>query len=250
AALSQANGCSLDYNLTDQSLWLRADDGLNWLGPLPLGSAETLANSQCTVALSSAEGSDATLTLTVSITFAVEFPGVKSIYLYAEDSTGRNSGWRQLGMWNQRPAHAPEGLSVSPMSGSGSVGGFRFHFSDQDGYDQMRWTYVLFHSGVNSAGGCYIQYNHDSRLLWLMNDTGTQWTGPVVPGLPGTLSNSQCTVDSAYSSAIGAANTLNLGLLVRFDPDFAGLKNVYMYAADTTGENTSWHKAGTWEVTR
>ncbi|MCP5110332.1 MAG: hypothetical protein GY953_05810, partial [bacterium] len=134
AALSQANGCSLDYNLTDQSLWLRADDGLNWVGPLPLGSAETLANSQCTVALLSAEGSGATLTLTVNITFAVEFPGVKSIYLYAEDSTGRNSGWRQLGMWNQRPAHAPEGLSVSPMSGSGSVGGFRFHFSDQDGY--------------------------------------------------------------------------------------------------------------------
>jgi len=48
---------------------------------------------------SSAVGSGNSLTVTVSLSFKPAFAGAKTIYLYAEGSTGLSSGWVSRGAW-------------------------------------------------------------------------------------------------------------------------------------------------------
>ncbi|MCP5115875.1 MAG: hypothetical protein GY953_34035, partial [bacterium] len=174
------------------------------------------------------------------------FTGLKNIFMYAADTSGLNSGWQQRGTWTPEDTSAPIPVSVTPSAGSGSSQTFSFSFSDGDGYEQMGWSYVLFNDGVLQANGCYMQYLQAANTIWLRSDAGSAWTGPLALGAPGTLQNSQCIVDGEASSATGAGSTLTLDLSLSFKPAFTGLKNIFMYAADTSGLNSGWQQRGTW----
>ena len=141
----------------------------------------------------------------------------------------------------------PSTDSVTPSGGSGSPQTFQFtFFSDANGFQQIGWTYMLFNSQLNQTNGCFLQYNHPYDTLWLRNDADTTWLGPLLLGSPGTLENSQCSVDSGLSSASGNGATLTVDLALSFKAAFVGTKNVYMYAADTTALNSGWQQKGTW----
>jgi hypothetical protein len=64
-------------------------------------SSGTLQNSQCVLngSGSSAVGSGNSLTVTASLSFKPALAGAKTIYLYAEGSTGLSSGWVSRGAW-------------------------------------------------------------------------------------------------------------------------------------------------------
>ena len=64
----------------------------------------------------------------------------------------------------------------------------------------------------------------------------------------GTVSNSQCTINSAASSAVGTGNLLTLTLNVTFKPSFAGNKVIYLAAGDLSGLNSGWRTSGYHEV--
>ncbi len=247
--VAQAGACYVQYQQAQNTLWLRNDAGTGWLGPAAPGSSATLENSQCALAASSSAASAAgtTLTLDVTLSFKAGFGGAKNVYLYAIDSMGANSGWQLRGTWSVS-GFAPEALSVTPSSGAGSSQTFRFSFRDGDGYTQLQWGYALFNTSISAAGACYLRYTRSDNTLWLRNDAGTAWTGPITPGGAATLENSQCKLVAASSAASGSGITLNVDVTIQFKAAFAGAKNVYLYAIDATSQISDWQQRGTWLV--
>ena len=248
-ALSGANACYLRFRRSENALWLRNDANNNWLGPVTVGSSGTVENTQCTLAASgsSAVATGATLQLDVAVTFKSAFVGNKNIYLYATDNGGQVSGWHQRGTWTV-PGVAPEAISVVPSSGAGASQTFRFTFRDGDGFAQLRFVHGLFHTSITGANACYWRYTLGENTLWLRNDAGTAWLGPMTPGTSATIENSQCRLVGSTSAVSGSATTLNVDVTIQFKTAFAGAKNVYLYAIDAMNLNSDWQLRGTWTV--
>jgi hypothetical protein len=97
--LSAAGSCYMYVDRTSGFIYLMNDAATAWAGPLRLGSAGTMANSQCVVnaGASSLVGGGTNLTLRLALTFLRR--GTKGIYMYAQDAAGLNTGWQQRGTW-------------------------------------------------------------------------------------------------------------------------------------------------------
>ncbi|MCW5979225.1 MAG: SBBP repeat-containing protein [Bryobacteraceae bacterium] len=245
--LTGSNSCYIQYRQSDNTLWLRNDAGSAWIGPVAVGSSSALENGQCAISAgaSSVARQGIALTLTTTLTFKPAFAGPKNIYLYAIDTTGLNSGWQQRGSWTTQAPLAPAAVSaIVPMVAS-TLQTFSFAFSDGNGYQDLSWTYGLIHSVLNQAGACYAQYKRSDATLWLRNDAGTAWIGPLPAGAAGTLENSQCALHGQMSYASGEGSTMILNLAFSFKPAFNGSKKVYMYAIDSAGLNSGWQQRGT-----
>jgi hypothetical protein len=249
SSLAQAAACQIYYQQSQNALWLRDDQGAGWLGPAAVGAAGSLTNSQCSVdaGASAAVGAGNALSLTLSLRFAASFSGTKKIYMQAVDQGGRGSGWQQRGSWVV-PNSPPQAVSVTPASGQGSAQTFQFLFSDANGYNNIATTQMLFHSTLTPSTGCYLQFQPGSGKLWLRNDAGTGWLGPVVAGTTAQLSNTRCSVDAAGSSWTGAGPDLTVRLAMRFTSRFQGARNIYMRATDKSGAGSGWQKRGVWSV--
>lgn len=93
--------CYLHYDVSSNELYLRDDVDPSWAGSKQLGTAGTIANSQCTVdtgASSLSAPGGTSLTLNLAITFKAAFAGDKTTYALV-DSGNWNSGWEALGSW-------------------------------------------------------------------------------------------------------------------------------------------------------
>ncbi|HEY2014203.1 MAG TPA: hypothetical protein VGH38_11925, partial [Bryobacteraceae bacterium] len=116
SGLEVRHACFLAYEVGVGKLHLTDDEG-NMQGPagsLSAGKSGSVANSQCTVRLISAEGEANLLKLTVNLTFSSTFQGQKTIYLAARDHDQNNSGWLPSGTWNVVPKAAPPKKRTSP----------------------------------------------------------------------------------------------------------------------------------------
>lgn len=250
ANTNYGSSCVVYYNQTVNGLYLNNDQVTGFLGPITPGTVTTLQNSRCTLnaAASSASGSGTNLTLNLALTFAPTFTGLKNVYLYAQDTNGLNSGWAQKGTWTaySGAAQPPSAVSVTPNSGSGPTQTFSFAFSDASGYSAIPITQVLFGASTSYSSSCVVYYNQPGNGLYLANDQANGWLGPITPGTSSTLQNSKCTVNGAGSSVSGSGTTLTLNLALTFQPLFVGAKNIFMYAEDTSGQNSGWQNKGTW----
>jgi hypothetical protein len=90
----------LHYDVNANELYLRDDFDPSWAASKQLGTAGTLANSQCAVdtGASSFSAAGATATLSLALTFKSSFAGDKTLYGIV-DSGNWNSGWEGLGSW-------------------------------------------------------------------------------------------------------------------------------------------------------
>ncbi len=84
-----------------KALYLFNDSASGDTGPLTLGAAGSLSNSQCTIngPGSSAIRSGNTLSLTLAIVFNTFFKGTQTLFGYAADNANLNSGRQTLGTW-------------------------------------------------------------------------------------------------------------------------------------------------------
>src|SRR4029077_53633 len=137
--------------------YLANDAATAWSGPVALGQAGSLQNSQCTVdaGSSSASGSGTNLTVNLALSFKPAFGGAKNIFMDAGD--GLNSGWQQRGTWTV-PTVAPTLVSVAPSSGSGSSQTFSFVYSDVKGYASITSLLTIINSSLSGSAGCYLLY--------------------------------------------------------------------------------------------
>ncbi len=96
-----ANSCWFYYNQATNQILLASDDSLSWpsmpVSPWGVISSQRLSNSQCTIWSAWASGSGNTLSLTVTISFNSGFAGAKTVWLYAADRSGTQSGYQAGG---------------------------------------------------------------------------------------------------------------------------------------------------------
>ena len=142
--------------------------------------------------------------------------------------------------------------SVQPNSGTGRSQTFTFQFEDLGGYADVLNVQMNFEPGFFSQPACDVYAyvgSPSSPYLYLLNDSGTSYLGPIT--LPGTstLQNSQCTVSASGSSVGGSGNLLNVNLAVSFTPSFAGNTNVSASAYDgVTNSGSDRELLGTWTI--
>lgn len=94
------NACWIWYDNHAHYIWLANDDASVWNG-MPLGTSNTLQNSQCTISGSGSSVAFAgnTVNVGIGITLAPGFSGVKTIYERAPNLAGFDSGYQQVGTW-------------------------------------------------------------------------------------------------------------------------------------------------------
>ena len=224
--------------------YLLSDSGAAYLGPLT--ASGTISNSQCTLSGSgnSVSNSGNNSTVTVSITFAPAFSGVKNIYMNVGDTNGNHSSWQTMGTYNVLSSGGPTPVSVTPSSGSGSSQLFTAVFSDTAGAAYLIDRTILFNSVLNAGGACMVQVVPGGT--YLLNDSGAAYLGPLTAS--GTVTNSQCTLSGVGTSVANAGNTSTIVLSITFLPAFAGVKNIYLNAGDTNGNHSAWLTMGTYGV--
>ncbi len=138
--------------------------------------------------------------------------------------------------------------SVTPASGSGTTQTFTFQFSHTGATDiATPWIWFAESLTGSPAHSCMLRYERATNTLYLLADSASAWQ-PGLLGAAGTLQNSQCAIDLSVSSTTVTAGTLALTLPITFKPDFAGIKNVYLFAAGTGGTATGWLDRGDWTV--
>lgn len=252
STLAPSGGCYVRYLRGGNSLSLRDDTGTAWLGPATIGVRGVLANSQCEIHLgdSSASGSENILKVTLKLQFKPSFRGLKTVYVLGEDFTSATSGWQPRGSWLPAPNSAPQAVSVTPASGEGLQQVFQFVVSDPDGADDLRSAHVLLNSTLSGAKGCYLLYRFQDRTLWLRDDAGAVWLGPVTLQSSGSIRNSQCLIDTAGSSASLSVGSAALTIALSFSPSFLGDKNVYLLAEDALFSQSGWQLRGRWTPAR
>ena len=247
SAVNSANSCYVLYLRSSNALYLASDAGSPFLGPVAVGSASTLQNSQCRVnaATSTAVGSGNSFTLAVSLSF-LAYSGQKNLYLYATDSSNASSGFSSLGTWSPVLNQPPVNVSISPNSGTGASQTFTAAFSDGNGFADLATMSILVNTSASAVNGCYVIYYRSSNAMYLVNDAGTAVLGPLTPGGTGTVQNGQCTLTASTSSASGSGNSFSFSASLTFLAAFAGPKNMYLYATDSTGANSGFSSLGTW----
>ena len=138
---------------------------------------------------------------------------------------------------------------TGPIAGSGTTKTFVFQFSHADGFKFLDVVNVLINGYLNGDFACYIAYQVPFNTFFLVKDLGpgSGLLGAPSLGQPGTVSNSQCTINTGLSSAVGIGNLLTLTLNVTFKPAFAGSQTVYLAAGDNF-RNSGWRTLGYHEV--
>lgn len=250
SALGGVNTCYLAFGHAANQLFILNDAGTVWLGPISLGTSATLGNSQCSVAgISSSFSTTATnLTVNLRVTFGSGFTGTKNQYMYAQDAGGLSDGFHIRGTWTIGTSAAPAAVSVTPSSGSGLTQTFTYLYSDASGVNDLVSAQIAINSALGGVNTCYLAFGHAANQLFLFNDAGTAWLGPIALGTSATLGNSQCSVAGITSSFSTTATNLTLNLRITFSSGFSGAKNQFMFAQDSGGLTDGWHIRGTWTV--
>jgi len=154
---------------------------------------------------------------------------------------------------NDSPLHPATPLSAGPASGTGTGQTFTFTFTDTGGYQNLKVVDVLINNALDGRHACYIAFapsGSSGGSLFLIDDAGDAggpYQGLVLPG-SSTVSNGQCTINGAASSASGSGNTLTLTLAITFSASFSGNKVFYLSAQDTSSSDSGWQALGTWQV--
>jgi hypothetical protein len=242
--------CAIMFDAPSNGIFLVKDDASGWLGPIKLGSASTLQNSQCSISgsASSVTGLGNNLTLNVAYTFAPTYIGTKNIFARAINLVGIDSGWILKGTWTTASPQAvpPTVNSVTPNAGSGLSQTFALSVSDVNGVTDLSQVFFQVHNSTAYPNGCAVRYDQAANRLYLVNDTGSAWLGPIVPGSATTLANSQCQLNGASSGVVRSGTDLTLNVSLTFAATYSGTKNVYGRASNVGAFDSNWQPKGTW----
>ena len=116
-------------------------------------------------------------------------------------------------------AAVPTAVSVTPSSGTGSPQTFSLLYSDADGVSKISYVQALINGSFSWQNPCALLYLRSSNGLYLVNDAGNGWQGPLTPGVAGTLQNKQCTLDAGASSVTAAGTDLTVNGALSFKAD-------------------------------
>ena len=221
------------------------------MGSGNLGVAGTIENSQCRldVGASSIVKTYNSVTVNLALTFKAGLPGPQNTYLYTGDSGNLAANWQQMGTWTTSTVSSvgPTLVSATPNTGAGLAQTFSYMASSPNGYSYIAQMYALFESTIGVQPACEMYYNPVTNYVVLIDDAGG-WGMSQHLGTPGTLHNSQCTLDYGASSATGSGNNLTLNLALTFNSSWSGTKNNYSYVSDRGNHAAGWTQMGAWTI--
>jgi hypothetical protein len=139
-------------------------------------------------------------------------------------------------------------VSLTPSSGVGMSQEFAADYSDTNGVADINAAMMSINKSSSLVNGCVIEYIRGANQLFLMNNAGTAWLGPGTPGSPGTLQNSQCTLDLQGSSTNSSTNHLTVNFALSFTSSFMGLQTTFMNLSNNASLSPGWQAMGTWDV--
>jgi RHS repeat-associated protein len=246
-----AGACYLQYSPASNIIYLINDQGTAWSAGKNLGTAGTLANSQCqlNLASSSVSTSGNNVTANLALTFLAGLPGPQNVYMLTYEPSGLNTGWQQMGTWTTSSvsSQAPVLVSVSPTGGTGLTTTFSYTASSANGGSYIMQMHTLVNSSFTNSGGCYVYFDRAGNYVYLLDDSGG-WTQYAYLGTGANLHNSQCTLNTAQSNAVVSGNNLTLNLVLTFGSGWTGAKNSWMYVYDRGDHAVGWSQMGTWTV--
>jgi len=253
SALDGRNACYVAYVRPQNILYLVTDNGADLLGPITLGATGTVSNTQCTInaAGSSATGSGNSLSMTLNMTFSAAFGGRKLIYSAARDAIAANSGWRSVGTKSVPPLPATPlsvGDAVQPQVTTATQAA-TFTFTSAAGVADLGILNVLINSALDGRNACYIAYARAANIIFLVDDPGTGLAPAVTPGVAGTASNSQCTINGTGTTVSSSGNTVTVTVNYTMKAAFSGNKTVWGASRNNGDTATSgWQAISSWLV--
>lgn len=252
-ATTPVNACHGFYDRASNGLYLYNNDYSVLQGPLTLGTASSLSNSQCSVsgltsALVSGSGTDVVFNLGMSL-LGNYATATQNIYIWVTDKGGLGTGWQQTGSWgNTAPPTPPTFVSGSPSTASGSPQTFTIVSSDVNGYNDINRVYFVVNTAPTvPVNSCHGMWDRATGAFYLYNDALTALQGPLAPGAASSLSNSQCSINGVGSAASGSGNNLTVTFNLSLSSAYgAGQQKLYTWTTDNAGTGTGWTLASTW----
>jgi hypothetical protein len=208
-----------------------------------------------TIAVTATGGSSWTATSSVSwitVTGGASGTGNGTVTYSVQANTGVGSRSGVITIGGQAVTVTQSGptvISTGPIAGNGQSNTFTFVFTHPEGFASLGVVNVLINRALDGGQACYLAYSQPYQTLFLVDDRGPDiGLSPLTLGGSGSVSNSQCTIRSAGSSATTSGNTLTLRLNIEFSSAFAGNRVIYLAARDQSGANSGWFTQGAWTV--
>jgi hypothetical protein len=135
---------------------------------------------------------------------------------------------------------------TGPLAVSGATQTLVLKYSHTGGFGQLGVVNALINSYLDGNAACYIAFSQPLNVLYLVNDggPGSGISAGLTLGGSGSVSNNQCTINAAGSSATRSGETLTLTLNVTYKTAFLGNKVIYLAAQDQVGGSTGWITVG------
>jgi len=235
-------GVHINSGISNNAFYLLANGGSHHLGGSMTGIGADQAAQIWYTALASymTSGTDFAGARTATMNAATALYG-------AATAQKVQQAWCLVGVGACPTVVTVQAVSVTPNSGTGVTQSFTAAYTDSAGATaDLSGAFVRF---TNNATGavCQIQHRATTGLVRLMGDDGVTW-GPFTAYGAGTLSNSQCTLNLAASSATPSGNNLSVNFVITFTPAFGGATTIAMKAQSLTGATTGFLAKGTWTV--
>jgi uncharacterized protein (TIGR03437 family) len=151
------------------------------------------------------------------------------------------------------PGVGPVLVSLNPFQGSGPNATLTLVYSHPNGWPAIQSAELIVNprwESTQRSGGCYVKYAPITGLFTLIADDGNGVAGTTVPGSTTNVSNSQCTLNAAGSSATGNGSDLTLVVALTFSASFGGQRHIWMQASDYNNLSTNWLVYGVWFPTQ
>ena len=141
----------------------------------------------------------------------------------------------------------PSVVSTLPTSGTGSFQNFAVTVADASGPSNIATVYFVVNATLSVTNSCVASYSHVANALFLLNDAGDSYQGPIIPGTSGSLANSQCTLSAAGASISTSGTTLTVNIPLTFTA-FHGAKSTFGLVGDNSSVYSPWTTTGAWTI--
>jgi len=172
--------------------------------------------------------------------------GRNSVWAFATDLGGLESGWSALGVWEA--FDTPQLRFFSPQSGRGPARTFSFSFDDIRGSANFARASIVFQRDDQPEHACSVDFDVAARTFSLNSDSGG-WLPPASLNSPGRM-NSFCQIRQAYFyTSPSYPNTLWFLVTPVFSDRFQGKLSAFVRATNAQDSASDWFRGAQWEAT-
>ena len=125
----------------------------------------------------------------------------------------------------------PEVVSVVPDSSGRQERMFTITARAGGGYRRLKFVKFIANDTNSAAGACYLRYQLDARILWLMDGENSS-TGVSMLGSPQVFENTKCSVNLAESWQEFRGDSLILHLDIALKPGVRSAQRIFATAVD------------------